>query len=162
MKSWYLGLQDQNTQFCVSDTGYNNTEIALQYLDHLIRYVGAKKEKKVLLIDRHGSHMDDAFILKATEHNIHPFPFPGHLTHILQPLDVGVFQPYKHWHRKAVQHATRSLDIEYTISSFIRDLGDIRTNTFKPGTIQGAFRKAGIWPINCKVAINKMKVYDPL
>jgi hypothetical protein len=77
-------------------------------------------------MDRHGSYMDDAFILKATEYNIRPFPFPGHLTHILQPLDVSVFQLYKHWHRKAVQHATQSLDIDYTISSFIRDLRDIR------------------------------------
>lgn len=37
----------------------------------------------------------------------------------------------------------------------------IRDDTFKKGTIQGAFRKAGIWPINVHQAIEKMKVYQP-
>ena len=105
--------------------------------------------------------MDPFFTLKSLEYQIIPYVFPGHLTHVLQPLDVGVFQAYKHWHRKAVQHAIRSLDIEYNISSFFRDLNDIRTDTFKPGTIQGAFREAGIWPINVEAAIQKMKVYQP-
>jgi len=40
--------------------------------------------------------MDSDFIIKATALNIHPYPFPSHLTHMLQPLDVGVFQPYKY------------------------------------------------------------------
>jgi hypothetical protein len=57
---------------------------------------GLDKPLKVLLIDRHGSYMDPEFTLKATAHNIHLYPFPRHLTHVLQPLDVGVFQPYKH------------------------------------------------------------------
>jgi hypothetical protein len=41
-------------------------------------------------------------------------------------------------------------------------LTEIRANTFKKGTIQGAFRKAGMWPINCKEAVKKMKIYTPL
>ena len=119
------------------------------------------KPPKVLLMDQHGSHMDDDFIIKATENNIHPFPFPGHLTHVLQPLDVGVFQPYKHWHKKAVQHAMHNLNIDYNVASFLRDLGEICEDTFKKGTILGAFRKAGIWPISCDTAIEKMKIYAP-
>jgi hypothetical protein len=40
--------------------------------------------------------MDPEFTLRATAHNIHPYPFLSHLIYVLQPLDVGVFQPYKH------------------------------------------------------------------
>jgi hypothetical protein len=116
---------------------------------------------RALLMDQHGSHMTPEFVLKATGYNIHPFPFPGHLTHVLQPLDVAVFQPYKHWHRKAVQAATRNLDPDYTISSFFRDLPEIRANTFKDTTILNAFRKAGVWPINSEIALAKMKLYQP-
>jgi len=94
--------------------------------------------------------------------NIQPYPFPSHLTHVMQPLDVGVFQPYKHWHKKAIQHAMRALDVDYNIASFFRDLTEIRANTFKKGTIQGAFREAGMWPIDCKEAVKKMKIYTPL
>jgi hypothetical protein len=80
----------------------------------------------------------------------------------MQPLDVGVFQPYKHWHKKAVQHAMRNLDIDYNVASFFRDLPEIRTNTFKKGTIIGAFRESGIWPINSQEALKKMRVYTAL
>ena len=116
---------------------------------------------KVLLMDSHTSHTTPEFILRATRMNIHPYPFPSHFTHIMQPLDVGVFHPYKHWHKKAVQHAMRSLDIDYNVASFFRDLSEIRKNTFKKGTILSAFREAGMWPINHKEAIQKMKVYAP-
>jgi hypothetical protein len=137
------------------DSRYTNKEISLIYLDHIILHTNAGLDKplKVLLMDQHGSHMDPDFTIKATAHNIHPYPFPGHLTYVLQPLDVGVFQPYKHWHKKAVQHAMRNLDLDYNVASFMRDMQEIRAETFKKGTIHSAFWKAGIWPISCKTAL---------
>jgi hypothetical protein len=160
MDNWYRELTARRVEVHLSETGYTNTQLSLEYLDHLNRNLPSERPK-VLLMDQHGSHMDPLFTLKAIEYQIYPYTFPGHLTHVLQPLDVGVFQPYKHWHRKAVQYAIRSLDYDYTISSFFRDLDDIRTNTFKKSTIQGAFRKAGIYPIDVDIAIQKMKVYQP-
>jgi hypothetical protein len=160
MESWYKELTARGVQVLLSETGYTNTKLSLEYLDHLNRYLPPERPK-VLLMDQHGSYMDPLFTLKALEYSIIPYAFPGHLTHILQPLDVGVFQPYKHWHQKAVQYAIRSLDFDYTIASFFRDLEEIRLQTFKKGTIQGAFRKAGIWPIDVEMAIQKMKVYQP-
>jgi len=82
----------------LSDSRYTNKEISLIYLDYIILYTNARLDKplKVLLIDRHGSHMDPKFTLKAIAHNIYLYPFPGYLTYVLQPLDVSVFQLYKH------------------------------------------------------------------
>jgi hypothetical protein len=130
----------------LSDSGYTNKEISLIYLDHLILHTNARLDKppKVLLIDQHSSHMDPNFTIKATAHNIHLYPFPSHLTYVLQPLDVGVFQPYKHWHKKAVQHAMRNLDLDYNVASFMCDIQEIRAKTFKKGTIHSAFWKAGM------------------
>jgi hypothetical protein len=155
---------EKGTRVVLSDSGYTNKDICLILLDHIIEHTNAGLDKppKVLLMDRHGSHMDPDFIIKATAANIHLYPFLGHFTHILQPLDVGVFQPYKHWHKKAVQHAMRNLDLDYNIASFMRDLHEIRTETFKKGTIHSAFQKAGIWPISCKTALEQIKVYSPL
>ena len=50
----------------------------------------------MLVINGYGSHMTCEFLNYATEHKICLFTFPAHLTHIMQPLDVEVFQPYKH------------------------------------------------------------------
>jgi hypothetical protein len=55
-----------------------------------------------------------------------------------------------------------NLDLDYNIASFMQDLLEIRAEIFKKSTIYSAFQKAGIWPISCKVAVAKMKVYSPL
>src|SRR3984957_5096927 len=138
IKNWYTEKLDDDAKVLLSESGYTNAELALIYLDHLILHTGAAANKppKVLLMDRHGSYMQDDFIIKATDHNIHPYPFPRHLTHILQPLDVSVFQPYKHWHKKAVQHTMHNLDIDYNVASFLYNLREICAETFKKGTIQ--------------------------
>jgi hypothetical protein len=98
MESWYLEKLEKGTQVALSDSGYTNKEISLLLLDFIILHTnaGIDKPMKVLLMDQHRSHMDLDFVIKATASNIHPYPFLGHLTHVLQPLDVGVFQPYKH------------------------------------------------------------------
>ena len=96
----------------------------------------------------------------ATKSNILIWAFPPHLTHILQPLDVGIFQPYKYYHREAVHKAIRDMDLEYNLASFIRDLPYIREQTFKESTIIHAFQKAGIWPISCDIAIAKLRTYS--
>jgi hypothetical protein len=98
MESWYSSRLEKGVQVVLSNSRYTNREISLIYLDHLILYTNARLDKplKVLLIDQHSSHMDPEFIIKTTAYNINPYPFLGHLTYVLQPLDVGVFQLYKH------------------------------------------------------------------
>ena len=55
-----------------------------------------------------------------------------------------------------------NLDLDYNIAFFIYNLYKIQAETFKKGTIHSVFKKAGIWPISCKAAIEKMKTYAPL
>jgi hypothetical protein len=161
MESWYYEKLSGDELILLSDSGYTNNEIAMLYLEHFIEFTdaGPNKPLKVLLMDSYISHSIPEFVIRATAMNIHPYPLLSHLTHIMQPLDVGVFQPYKYWHKKTIQYAMRNLDIDYNIASFFRDLADIRQETFKKGTIIGAFREAGIWPINSKEALKKIKVY---
>jgi hypothetical protein len=52
--------------------------------------------------------------------------FPPYLTHVMQPLDVGCFQTYKHFHKLAVHQAVRNMQISYDYSCFIQDLLGIR------------------------------------
>ncbi len=44
----------------------------------------------------------------------------------------------------AIQVALYSLDFDYNIASFMRDLTNIRKKTFKESTIQHAFKEARI------------------
>ncbi|RFU30219.1 hypothetical protein B7463_g6116, partial [Scytalidium lignicola] len=145
MNSWYEGGNlDGSELIHLSENGYTTDHIGLRFLHHFIQHTKASSDKpwKLLLMDNQSSHVTPEFTLLATQNHVVPFPFPAHLTYCMQPLDVGVFQPYKHWHNKAVQSATESLDFEYTISSFFRDLSEIRQKTFTRSTIQNAFKKA--------------------
>ncbi|KFY97969.1 hypothetical protein V498_01766 [Pseudogymnoascus sp. VKM F-4517 (FW-2822)] len=162
MDSWYHSNLEGTELLLLSDTGYSNTQLALDWLQHFIQHTAPHKqeEPKVLLLDSHTSHISCEFIIAAAGSYIQLYTFPSHLTHILQPLDVGIFQPYKHYHKEAVLKAIRDMDLEYNIASFIRDLPYIREQTFKESTIISAFQKAGIWPISCEIAIAKLRTYS--
>jgi hypothetical protein len=159
MESWIHQNLEGAEVLMLSDTGYTNDKIGVWWLEYFIKHTDSGPDKlwKLLLLDGHASHECPEFVLKAEENNIALFRFPSHLTHILQPLDVGVFRPWKHWHKQAILNALRSLDLEYNIRSLFRDLAEIRQKTFKDHTIKNAFRDSGIWPVKNKVAVAAMK-----
>ena len=162
MESWISDNLLGAEVIAVSQTGYTNENIALAWLDHFIKHVDAGPDKhwRMLLLDGHITHHKDDFVLKCHENHIIPYGFPSHLTHVLQPLDVGVFRPWKHYHNKAIHNALHSLDMEYTISSFFRDLSSIREQTFQVHTIKNAFKDSGMFPVSFKGALKKMRHYN--
>jgi len=52
-------------------------------------------------------------------------------THLLQPLDVVVFQLYKHYNTEAVEQATRTGCSDFNKVEFLHALRSIREQTFK-------------------------------
>ncbi|XMA11516.1 hypothetical protein WAI453_004307 [Rhynchosporium graminicola] len=161
MDNWIASELVGDEQLDCSPTGYINNSIMMDYGDHLIKYshAGSDKPWKLLLLDGHEAHKFDPFVLKLAEAHIKCYWFPSHLTHILQPLDVGIFRPWKHFHNACIRAALRSTEFEYTITSFFRDLTQIRKDALKVYTIKGAFKEAGIWPVSEKAAIKKMRSY---
>jgi DDE superfamily endonuclease len=88
----------------ISNSGYTNDEIGVQWLKHFILHTKSSLNacKKLLIYNRHSSYDTDELKRLAAANNIFLLKLPLHLTHILQPLDVGVFQTYKHCHNLAV------------------------------------------------------------
>jgi hypothetical protein len=69
-----------------------------------------------------------------------------HTTHHLQPLDVVVFQPYKHYYAEAIDEATRLGCSNFNETEFLTSISSIRAKTFKKSTILSAFEKTGLIP----------------
>jgi hypothetical protein len=161
MESWYRDRKHQNELVLLSENGFTTDQLTFRFLEHFIAHTeaGPRAEPKLLLMDNHNSHITPEFILLANRNNVIPFSFPAHLTHCMQPCDVGVFQAMKHWHTRAIQCALETLDFDYTISSFLRDFPEIRTRTLKKMTIKHAFEQAGIWPIDKAKVLEKMSKY---
>ena len=161
IENWIATELVGNETLDYSPTGYINNDIIMEYAKHLIKYTNAGPNKpwKLLLLDGHESHRYKPFQLKCAENHIRLFYFPSHLTHILQPLDVGIFRPWKHYHSLAIQTALRGLDFEYTITSFFRDLTHIRKQTMQWHTIVNAFSDSGIWRFSLKAGLAKIRSY---
>lgn len=157
--SWYhevVGLHPHTVIF-PTPTGYSNDEVALDWLRHFIRHTRSKGRYRLLLMDRYGSHHTKQFIELCEDNDIVPFGFPSGLTHLLQPLDLVVFQPLKHYHRDAVEVMVRDgLAGSITKMDFFHLIEDIRKKAFKPSTIQHAFKVAGIHPFRPEPIIQEL------
>ncbi|OWT42563.1 DDE superfamily endonuclease domain-containing protein [Pochonia chlamydosporia 170] len=135
MARWYaesVGL-DEDTALGVSETGYSNDELSLEWIRHFDKHTAstAKGLKRLLILDGHGSHHTKEFIEYCDNHHIIPFGLPSHLTHILQPLDVCVLQPLKHYHAKALDLAVRDGCTNITKLEFLASIKDVRNHAFK-------------------------------
>lgn len=107
-----------------------------------------------MIVDGHDSHKTEQFITIAEEYNVILCALPPHTTHLLQPLDVKVFQQCKHFHQKALDKAVRSFDYEYKLRTFLSDLPHIRNQSLTIKTIQSGWREAGLWPYNPALVID--------
>src|ERR1700761_1134398 len=136
MLDWWTQNIDPDLVCYASENGFTSNLLCIEFLKHFIKHTksGPDSEWKFLLMDNHGSHETGEAIQLAYENKILLYPLIAHLTHCMQPLDVGCFQPYKHWHDKAIHESLAQFDVEYGIRSFIRDLPEIRTKTFKKDT----------------------------
>jgi hypothetical protein len=147
----------------VSDSGYTNNEISLATIKHIDKFskLRQKGASRLLLLDNHECHLSLDFLEYCEGAAIIPFALPPHTTHFLQPLDVGCFQPNKHWHRTMVNEATRMGNRDYSRLDFFADLPEIRHRTFKESTICSAFKKCGVHPFNPAIVLEKLKEFEP-
>lgn len=160
MASWYqLPELDPDTVIRPTPTGYSNDVISLEWLQHFDRHSArtSRGSKRLLILDGHGSHHTRQFIQYCDNHNIIPFGMPPNLTHVLQPLDVVVFQPLKHYHAKALDVMVRDGLVNITKLEFLSCIQQVRLQAFKKSTIRSAFRKTGIWPFNPQVVLQSLE-----
>src|SRR5450432_551387 len=63
---------------------------------------------RLLILNGHGSHITPEFDLFAKEHSIITLCMPPHLSHLLQPLDVGCFAVLKQLYRRQIEGLIRN------------------------------------------------------
>lgn len=75
------------------------------FMDHFIKHSKPTKEEPVLLLlDNHSSDVNIGVVEKCKENNVILLSFPPHCFHNLQPLDVGVYGPFKNYVNRAQMH----------------------------------------------------------
>ena len=156
-RTWSEELHGE-TVIAVTDSGYSNDFIALQWLEHFKRHSSQLRtgSHRLLILDSYNSYCTKDFIEYCDEKNIVLFALPPHTTHLLQPLDVGVFQPYKHWQMKALDEAIQNGYFYYRKDDFLASFESFRAKALLPSTITSAFAKTGIEPFDPEAILSKL------
>jgi len=100
-------------------------------------------------MDGHGTHISIELIELAQSNGVHLLCLPSHTTHILQPLDVGVFKSFKSNFSKTCSkylaaHPGRVITSD-KLASLVAEAWPL---SLSPLNIMSGFKKTGIYPIN--------------
>ena len=167
---WYRNLttKQKKWHFSYSPRGWIDDYLALKWLEEVFdpqsaELVGNPNLPRLLVFDGHGSHITYEFVEYCIQHNILLLCLPSHSTHLLQPLDVGLFGPYQHFYRLEVDKYMRSGQNRQGIkkATFIPFLAEAREQTFLRSTIQQAFAATGICPLNPRRVLGKVAPSSP-
>ena len=82
--------------------GWMTSENFFSWIKHFVLHVRpSNKDKVLLLLDNHHSHVTLETIDYAKEHGIVLLSFPPHCSHKLQPLDRAVYGPFQRYYNSA-------------------------------------------------------------
>ncbi len=93
----------------------------------------------------------------ATKNKIVLFYLLPHSTHLSQPLDVGVFQSFNHYHTDAIDKTVWLGDEKFGKLEFLAVFQSFCNQTFKPITICHAFKSTGLVLFNPDVIFDKIR-----
>jgi hypothetical protein len=108
----------------------------------------AAGQYRLLILDGHNSHCTFAFCKYTAEQKIIIICLPSHTTHALQPCNIGAFGPLAQSWKRVVTLASQSL-ISIQKDNLLTHYHTARVGTLNATTIQSAFQKMGIWPLDC-------------
>jgi hypothetical protein len=86
----------KGTRYAITKSGWMESDVFETYILKIFVEETKNLEKPVVLIyDGHNSHLTYPTIKACIENEIILICLPPHTSHALQPLDVGVFKPFK-------------------------------------------------------------------
>ena len=137
-----------NTLFVNSETGWITSDLFVEWFKFFIRNI--PRTLPVLLIqDGHSSHVSIELVELARENGVYLLCLPSHTSHILQPLDVGVFKSFKTNFSKACQKYLFERPGQVITTNAIASLVHKALYcSFSAMNILSGFRKCGIHPLN--------------
>jgi len=159
--AWIPPTAPPNWRFSTSNSGWTSNSHAYEWLTTLFDPETKPLDpnsRRLLIMDGHGSHITANVIAYAMENAIDLLILPPHTSHVLQPLDVGVFAPLKRALALETDAASR-LDpgrisrVEWT-ETYIR----ARERAFTTSTISSGWRASGLWPLSAITVLEKVNL----
>ena len=113
----------------------------------------------LLIVTDFGSHLTFEFFELISDNDIILFKLSTYFTHIIQSLNVEVFQAFKHHYDEVINKTMRRETLKFDKEDFLQAFKSFRSLVFKHETIGSAWRKIDIHPFNPSVVLNPLKQY---
>ena len=112
----------------------------------------------LLILNGHESHKSLAFQDLCKESKIITLCIPMHLSHILQPLDIGCFAPLKRAYSKEIRVLALDYISHINKKAFIATFTKVFNKAFLKANILLSFRATSLVPSNLLVVLSKLDV----
>jgi hypothetical protein len=104
-------------------------------------------KSRLLICDGHESHVSGRFAAYCFQHNIVLFLLVPHSSHLLQPLDIGVFGPLKKAVSASLEKLIRVGVNRLEKAEWVDKYAEGRVHALTKSNIQGGWRGAGLVPL---------------
>ncbi|KAF4310584.1 putative transposase [Botryosphaeria dothidea] len=160
LANWYSNETLHDWAIRVSDNGWTTNELSLEWLKHFDKHIKdrTKGAYRLLIIDGYESHRSAKFDEFCEQKKIITLYMPAHLSHLLQPLDVGCFSPLKNAYGKQIESLMRAMHTHIAKEDFLPAFRIAFAAAFIRANIQGGFRRVGVAPYNPEAVISKLNV----
>jgi hypothetical protein len=159
-EAWFESLPP-GWRLDTSANGWTTDEITFKWLKNQFIPESTKRLRgvyRLLVLDGHGSHLTPEFDQLCAENKIIPLCMPPHSSHLLQPLDVGVFSPLKRAYSKLVEQRMRNNYNHVDKLDFLGALPTARQEAFTPQNIRSGFAATGLMPFEPNRVIQKLRI----
>ena len=151
MTNWITSKNTAQWRFTCNSKGWTANEIGVDWLK--LHFEALTRDKangsgRILICDGHDSHISAVFVRHCMNNNIWILLLPPHSSHLLQPLDVGIFGPLK----KAISVESDKLFrrgvARINKLRWLEGFATARAGAVRPDNIHGAWRGTGLLPFN--------------
>jgi hypothetical protein len=108
-------------------------------------------------MDGFSAHEDRPFIWYYTMLDIIPYQLPSHISHLLQPLDVGVYKHVKRAQRSALYDFIGGGGLQLSRFQFLGMRNRLYKAAFRACYIYIGWEKLGLWPIDREVVLEPLR-----
>lgn len=153
MQGYLLNNAPEGSIGVVSDSGFINTDLFIDFLRHFKDNVQPTKDNPVLLIlDNHSSHISLASVNFCRDNGIHMLTIPPHSSHKMQPLDRGFFGPLKikfayecdKWLSHHPGRVIGQTEVAHLVNEAFQKVASLSN------AVSG-FKVSGIWPLDTDI-----------
>ena len=144
-----------------TSNGWTNNKTGLDWIQHFDRHTEGRSTSayRMLIIDGHDSHMSAEFDDYCKLNKIVTVSMPAHSSHLLQPLDVGLYSPLKPAYGRPINLFIQVSIIHITKAEFFIAYLAAHNAIFTEKNIKARFRSTGILPWDPDSIISKLDVH---